>query len=289
MSRFLPNNPPNSNVPKSNPLKPNGIDPATLAKGIESLVDWVVTSDAGKVKATMDRLRQQHPNHTKRQLAQTLIAQQSLTNGLWGALAGLGGFMAMPAVLPMDLAKAWRIQAYTIKSIAYLYDDLPECQEDLKTDIFLLLSNQSLQEIKVFVTQESARIRSQGLGQPALPSGAIVSPQRIPARRLAASRETTSLVSQHIKPALWEAAKRKMIERVVHKSLSKAIPIVGAFLGGGYDYMTTQAVGKLAIDYFEHLGPHMIGQIFAVYAQPDPNPSLPRPSLTTQLDDAQSP
>ncbi|NJL97706.1 MAG: hypothetical protein HC924_02155 [Synechococcaceae cyanobacterium SM2_3_2] len=33
--------------------------------------------------------------------------------------------------------------------------------------------------------------------------------------------------------------------------------------------MTTQSVGKLAIDYYEQLGPHMISQIFAVYAQSD--------------------
>ncbi len=245
------------------------LDPNALARGIDSLVEWVVVSDSDKVKVTIDRLRQQQPTASKRQLAHKIITQQSLTNGLWGALAGLGGFMAMPAVLPMDLAKAWKIQAYTIKAIAYLYDDLPDSKDDLKTDIFLLLSNKSVQEIKTFVTKESMKVQSQLRAEPDSQWDPKTTSPPIPARRLSQAGAPSSLVSQHIKAALWESAKGKMVERVLHKSLSKAIPVVGAFLGGSYDYMTTQAVGKLAIDYFEQLGPHMISQIFAVYSQSD--------------------
>ena len=59
-------------------------------------------------------------------------------------------------------------------------------------------------------------------------------------------------VSKHLAKALWKVGGRKMAEKALQKSIGKAVPVIGAVVGGGMDWFTTQFVGKLAIEYYEN-------------------------------------
>jgi hypothetical protein len=54
------------------------------------------------------------------------------------------------------------------------------------------------------------------------------------------------IIKSVLKLSLKEAA-TKMAQKAI---VTKIIPVVGAPIGFGFDWMTTQAVGKLAIKYY---------------------------------------
>jgi hypothetical protein len=127
-----------------------------LEKAIESLIDWVIGSDPGEVTNYINKLHSDHPEFTNKQIAEKIINEQSINSGLLGAVTGLGGLMTLPATVPIDLVKAYKIQAFTIRSIAYIYGYTPQTT-DLKTDIFLVLSNGSIESLKNLVIAEALR------------------------------------------------------------------------------------------------------------------------------------
>lgn len=59
-------------------------------------------------------------------------------------------------MIPIDLVKAYKIQAFTIRSIAYIYGYTPQ-NTDLKTDISLVLSNVSIEALKKLVITEALK------------------------------------------------------------------------------------------------------------------------------------
>ena len=91
-----------------------------LEKAIESLVNWVIGSDPEEVTNYINKLRSDNPQFTNKQIAEKIVKEQSINSGLLGAVTGLGGLITLPATIPIDLVKAWKIQAYTIRCIAYV-------------------------------------------------------------------------------------------------------------------------------------------------------------------------
>jgi hypothetical protein len=132
------------------------VDFLDLEKAIESLVNWVIDSDPEEVTNYIDKLRSDHPKFTSKQIAEKIVNEQSINSGLLGAVTGLGGLITLPATIPIDLVKACKIQLYTIRCIAYVYGYTPQTT-DLKTDIFLVLSNGSIEAIKTLVITEALK------------------------------------------------------------------------------------------------------------------------------------
>jgi hypothetical protein len=89
-----------------------------LLEVFESLVDSILTNDPDKVSNYVDSIRSKNPELTENQIAKKIVGEQSFVNGLLGAGTGAAGLMALPATVPADLVKAWRIQAFTIRCIA---------------------------------------------------------------------------------------------------------------------------------------------------------------------------
>ena len=69
-------------------------------------------------------------------------------------------------------------------------------------------------------------------------------------------------ISKHLAKALWKVGGRKMAEKALQKSIGKAVPVIGAVVGGGMDWFTTQAVGKLAIEYYENSVSEWVNEVF---------------------------
>jgi|GEM_PF-910020 len=212
------------------------MDISVVEKSIESLIDWIIASDIHEIRKYIEKIRSNNPGFNNRQIAEAIVRNQSLNSGLLGAITGAGGLIALPATIPFDLVKAWKIQAFTIRCIAEVYGYNSDTT-DLKTDIFLILSNSSVESIKKFVVAVSLKYLPKiavQLGGKTLRNYALRSVPNI------------------LRGAIWKLGGRNIAEKALQKSMGKAIPVLGAVVGGGMDWFTTQAVGKVAIEYYEN-------------------------------------
>lgn len=252
------------------------MDVLDLQKSLESLIDWILETDPDEVRDYVDELCLEHPKVDKRKIAEKIINDQSFNNGLLGAVTGLGGLITLPATVPIDIIKAWRIQAFTINCIAYLYGYTPQ-KTDLKTDIFLVLSNGSLEDVKKLVIEEfvksapkqasksvdffkEAAIKQTGKIVPKYAAKAIT---KYGGKKVASY--TMKGISKHLTKALWKVGGKKVVEKSLQKSIGKAVPIVGAVVGGSIDWFATQAIGNLAVEYYEKSTPEWMYETFEIW------------------------
>src|ERR687885_475244 len=244
-----------------------------LEKAIESLIDWVIGSEPGEVTNYINKLRSENPEFTNKQIAEKIVNEQAINSGLLGAVTGLGGLITLPATIPIDLVKAYKIQAFTIRSIANIYGYTPQ-NTDLKTDIFLVLSNGSIEAIKNLIITEALKTAPKQalkavdtLKKSAIQVAAKETP-KYAAKALtkyggkAVANYSMKGISKHLAKALWKVGGRKMAEKALQKSIGKAVPVIGAVVGGGMDWFTTQAVGKLAIEYYENSVSEWVNEVF---------------------------
>ena len=241
------------------------MDTSVLQESLEKLIDWIIGSDADEITNYINSIRSEKPHLTKKQIAEKIVNEQSRNNGLLGAVTGLGGLITLPATIPIDLVKGWKIQAFTIRCIAYIYGYTPQ-NTDLKTDIFLVLSNGSITELKDLVIAEAMKASPKAfIALDTLKKRAVNSAIQVTAThgtKYAAKaiakyggktlvNYTMKGMSKHLVKALWKVGGRKAVEKTIQKSIGKAVPLIGAFVGGGMDWFTTKAVGHLAIEYYE--------------------------------------
>jgi ribosomal protein L18 len=249
------------------------VDFLDLEKAIETLVNWVISSDSEEITKYINKLRSDNPQFTSKQIAEKIVNEQSINSGLLGAVTGLGGLITLPATIPIDLVKAWKIQAYTIRCIAYIYGNTPQ-NTDLKTDIFLILSNGSIEAIKTLVITEALKTAPKHalkaldtLKKSAIQVAAKETP-KYAAKALtkyagkAVIKYGMKGMKKQIAKALWKVGGRKMAEKALQKSIGKAVPVIGAVVGGSMDWFTTQFVGKLAIEYYENSVSEWVNEVF---------------------------
>lgn len=252
------------------------MDVSILEKALESLIDLFVASDPQEVKNYADKIRLNNPLLSQREIAQKIVDEQSINNGFLGSVTGLGSTITLPLVIPLDVVKAWKIQDFTIRCVAYIYGYTPQ-NTDLKTAILLLMSNGSVEEIKQLVIEETASAVNQyslstidSLKKSAIQVVAKEGP-KYATKTLTKYGEKALVncgmkeVSKYLMEVLCKVGGRKIAEKVIEKSLGAAIPVIGAVIGGSVDWMTTQAVGKLAIEYFENSGPEFISNTFNLH------------------------
>ncbi len=245
---------------------------AVLLEALESVVDSIITSDSEKVINYVDSIRQKDSQISNKKVADKIVNDQSFINGILGAGTGAAGLLALPATIPIDLVKAWKIQAFTIRCIAYCYGYADQ-NTDLKTDIYLLLSNDSMAALKQLVSQEaaSAAMHAAATAETIKKSVAREAAKAAPKYaakvvvKLAGKEAANYVVKgipKHVTKALWKIGGRKVVERAIQKSLTKAVPVIGAVTGFVFDWTSTQAVGKLAIEFYEKSGPELVDQLF---------------------------
>ncbi|MBF2018772.1 MAG: EcsC family protein [Hydrococcus sp. C42_A2020_068] len=214
-------------------------------QSFENIVDWILAVDLQESTQYVEKIRSAHSSLSQRDLAQKIVDEQSITNGLFGALTGLGSAISLPIMIPIDIIKAWKIQGFMIRSIAQVYGYTPQ-NADLKTAILLLVSSGSIEELKQFLRQEAAIVVSEHT------LSAFDHLKKTAIQR--AVKEGSKFATKALAEALSQVIGKKIAKKVLQKSLGViAAPAFGAVIGGGLDWMTTQAVGKVAIDYFENL------------------------------------
>jgi hypothetical protein len=211
-------------------------------------------------------------------LPEKIIHDQSIKSGVLGAITGVGGLVTLPATIPIDIVKSWRIQAFTIRCIAYLYEYTP-ANTDIKTDIFLVLSNGSIEELKKLVITEALKsapkhaLKALESVKQSIIKVTVKESTKYAAKVITKHggktivKYTMKGMQKHLVKALWKVGGKKAVEKSVQKTLGKAVPVVGAIIGGSLDWVSTQAIGKLAIEYYENSTPEWIYEVFSLCAE----------------------
>ena len=191
--------------------------------------------DPNECRAAADKLRKDFPGETPQQLARHAIAEARR----WGATAGgvtgaaANPFIMIPAALA-DIAAVLRIEGTMAGTIAALLDptvldDRAAFEADLLSIVFPGAISQALRQIGVRAGQRLTR----GL-----------------VRKYFAERL--------IQSAAGFATKRMFLHVSERAIVSKSVPIVGAGIGAGWNWLELHAVGRRAVSYYENksIGPN---------------------------------
>lgn len=242
---------------------------------IQSALESLTNTDEDDVRNYVQELRYKYPSLTKKQLAEKVINGESFKNGLMGAVTGFGGLATLAVTLPIDLIKALKIQVFMIRCIAEIYDYISS-NDDMKIDTVLLLSNSSVNDIQKFVLDEAKKKASKEVlkqlncvTKEATRLTAELAPKYIAKAALkVADKPIRNYALRQIpkvfRGIIWKLGGRKIAEKSIQKTATKAVPVIGALVGGGLDWFTTQAVGKLTIQYYEQKMPEWLDEIFGI-------------------------
>lgn len=198
-----------------------------MQKGLEVVMDYVISTDYSAIESYVDKLREQNKNISCDELAKKILHRKSIKNGLVGAITGVGGLITLPVSVPADLAFSWRIQASMAFSIAYIYGHTKDTT-DLKTDLYLILAGDSAKEALKRIGIEV----SKGVTKKAV----------------------QKYITRDVMVKIWKVVGQKIITKAGEKSLTsfmKIVPLVGAPVGFVFDWIATQTVGRFAMSYYK--------------------------------------
>ncbi len=198
-----------------------------LQKGLEVVMDYIISTDYIAIEAYVDKLREQNKNISCDELAKKILHRKSIKNGLVGAITGMGGLITLPVSIPADLTLSWRIQASMAFSIAYVYGHTKDTT-DLKTDLYLILAGDSAKEALKRIGIEVSKSVTK--------------------------KAVQKYITRDVMIKIWKVVGQKIITKAGEKSLTsfmKMVPLVGAPVGFAFDWVSTQTVGIFAISYYK--------------------------------------
>jgi hypothetical protein len=193
-------------------------------KALEVIIDSVIGSDFNQVELQnfINKLTLEKPHITPEEICNKIIDEKSLRSGICGAVTGVGGLAFLPIAIPANLYASWKIQAATVMAVAYVFGYQPS-----KTDTCLVLFGAADPQMQAFKTMG------------------------IEAAKVATKKAVDSYMTQQIMKSVLRLSLREAAKKMSQKALmTKMIPLIGAPMGFGFDWFTTQAVGKVAIKYY---------------------------------------
>ena len=199
---------------------------ADLQTALESVMDFVLSTDCVTIESYVDKLRSQNPGITSKKKKKKILSRKSMKNGLVGAVTGLGGMITLPVTIPTDLICSWRIQASMAFSIAYAYGHTKDTT-DLRTDLYLILAGDSSKEVLKRLGIETTKGVTKKL--------------------------VDKYITREVMVKIWKYIPQKIITKAGETSATsfmKMVPLVGAPVGFVFDWGATQAVGRVAMSYY---------------------------------------
>ena len=201
------------------------IDPASSwEKALEAVIESIIGADFNRdaIAQFVDKLRWDNSGISHEEIYHKIVNQKSMQSGLFGAVTGVGGLATLPLAIPANIYTSWKIQAATIRAVAYVYGYPPS-----KTDTCLVL----------FGAVDSKMQALKKIG--------------IEAAKVATKKAVDQYMTKEIMKSVFKLSLKEAATKMAQKALAtKMIPLVAAPIGFGFDWMTTQAVGKLAIKYY---------------------------------------
>ena len=155
-----------------------------------------------------------------------LVANQRRKCTLAGIVTGLGGVITLPVTLPADLVSSLIMQINMIVAIAIIRGYDVE-SEEIRTLVFLCIIGNSIGDV---LKQAGVKV-------------------------------LTNYTAKTILPKLTQAVSKKIVLCVGSKllvkssakglsSAAKAVPVLGALVGGAYNYAEVSAYAKIARERF---------------------------------------
>ena len=206
-------------------IESQDIEPASSwEKALEAVIESIIGADFNRdaIAQFVDKLRWDNSGISHEEIYHKIVNQKSMQSGLFGAVTGVGGLATLPLAIPTNIYTSWKIQAATIRAVAYVYGYPPS-----KTDTCLVL----------FGAVDSKMQALKQIG--------------IEAAKVATKKAVDQYMTKEIMKSVFKLSLKEAATKMAQKALAtKMIPLVGAPIGFGFDWMTTQAVGKLAIKYY---------------------------------------
>lgn len=203
---------------------------AVLAKKGQEVLDKLYSSALNgipMVSGSIDDLVKDYlsKHGTIEEAVAALVRAQSVKCGTSGFIAGFGGFIALPVMIPANVSSVFYVQMRMIAAIAKMggYDVR---SDQIKTQIYVCLTGTSvadlLKEAGIKAGEQAAR---------------------------SAIKKIPGAVLTKINQRIGFRFITKFGEKGVI-NLGKCVPLVGAVIGGGMDVASTRIVGKRAIAEF---------------------------------------
>jgi hypothetical protein len=206
---------------------------------VNDLLGWVIP-DPEKCRAEANRLTSEHPDKSIRDLAQ--LAVNDAQGWAMTAGAATGAFASPITMVPAalaDMSAVLKLEGTMAGTIAALLEpesmlDAEAFEADVLTVVFPGAVSQALRQLGVRVGQHFTK----ELVRRALGTGVAKSAGRFAARHL-------------------------LINLTEKAILAKTVPLVGAGIGAGWNWLELKVVGRRAIAYYlkEPIGP--AGERFA--------------------------
>jgi len=196
---------------------------------LSNVLGWIVGVNQGEAANDVRLLRAQNPSETNAELARRLFATARQKATGVGLLTGLPAnpWVMLPAAVA-DLTTVLRIETEAVARVALIYDpsffEAPDAAWELLVPVFGIDAlSQFLRDVGV--------IGSMGL--------------------------TRQLVRQYLSKETLRSFQKVMLKyfgmKVTQKGiLSKSLPIVGAVIGGGWNFAEVTILTKRTIAYFEN-------------------------------------
>lgn len=196
------------------------------AGALEAVIDMIIEVGPADISCYVDKLRAQNSGITNDELAKKIVSRKAIKNGLVGAITGVPGFTALPVTVPADLVASWRIQASLAVAIAYVYGHTAQTT-DLKTDVYIILAGNTAKEALKNVGIKIANDVTK--------------------------KAVDKYITQAVMKNIWKLVGRKIITKAGEKSFisfAKMVPLVGAPVGYGFDWVAAKIIGNMAIKYY---------------------------------------
>ena len=190
------------------------------------LLKETIKNEAISIEEYVNHLRTLNPNITNDALAKKIISRRSLKSGGIGAICGLGGIITLPVTMPADIYYSFKIQARMVLSLAFIYGWNIEDDETV-TDILLVMGGNA--------------------GINALKNAGIKVGEEF------AKKGVEKYVTREVMKKINKTISRKIITKAGEKSFTsfaKLIPLVGAPIGGTFDYVGTRSIGETALKFY---------------------------------------
>lgn len=202
-----------------------------LMQNIEEYLTSVAVNGAGPISSSVEVANEyssnpKFANMDVDKLTRILIKNESLKSFASGFILGLGGLVTLPVTLPSEIISQWVIQSRLIGAIAVLNGHSLH-EEYVKTVILFSLLNLKLSNI----------LKEAGVN---------------------VAKKTTLKAISKIPTEIIKQINKKLGIRLITKageksvvSLTKAVPVVGGFVSGGFDAASCYSVGRVAHKFFK--------------------------------------
>lgn len=187
-----------------------------------NIIQNALLNEADCVQEYVEQLKRLNPGISDEDLVKKIISRRALKSGGIGAICGFGGVITMPITMPADMYYTFKIQALLVMSIAYIYGWNIRNQDAITEILLVMGGNAGLSALK------DASIK---IGQEFVKKG------------------IDKYITREVMKKINRIISRKIITKAGEKSLTsftKLVPVIGAPIGGAFDYFGTKAIGKAA-------------------------------------------